>query len=158
MQPVENRAASLIKNELVCDSVRQHGSVRIRVQGSSMLPSLRPGDEVNLQSIPLSTIKIGDIIAYQRDGRLFVHRVIANDPAGQLLTRGDTLLQADAPVSGDELLGVIEAAFRDGKKIDYRATAAGRVAATIFRRVPLCAAVFVKLTSNPRSFAQVFPL
>src|SRR6266705_555289 len=92
-----------LRIDLVADVLGHFGSARLCVQGSSMLPSLRPGDEIQLQSIPLSELKRGDIVAYRRDDRLFVHRVIGIAP---LMTRGDTLSQADAPVSESELLGV----------------------------------------------------
>src|SRR5256885_11953051 len=85
------------KVNLAADVLHHFGSARICVQGSSMLPSIRPGDQIELQSTPISEIKQGDIVAYRRDDRLFVHRVVARD-GQEVVTRGDTLPQADAPV------------------------------------------------------------
>ncbi len=107
-----------------------------------MLPSLRPGDEIQLQSIPLSELKRGDIVAYRRDDRLFVHRAIGATP---LTTRGDALTQADAPVLQSELVGVVVAVFRNGEQVEHRRSLASRTAAAIFQRSRLCAALFVKL-------------
>ena len=137
--------------ELTRELLSNFGCARIRVQGSSMLPSLQPGDEIRLQSIPLSEIKIGDVVAYRRDERLFVHRAIGADSTGQILTRGDTLPQADAPVSESELLGVVVAVFRGDERVEHRRSLAGRTAAAIFQRSRFCAALFVKLACvSPR--------
>src|SRR5437868_4610849 len=134
------------KVNLAADVLHQFGSARICVQGSSMLPSIRPGDQIELQSTPVSEIKQGDIVAYRRDDRLFVHRVIGKDAAGQLLTRGDTLPQADAPVSESEFLGVVTSVFRDGTRVDQRNSFAHRATAALFRRSQLCAALFLKFS------------
>ena len=131
------------KAELTADVLRGFGSARIRVQGSSMLPSLRPGDEVDLQSTPFDEIAPGNIIAYRRENRLFVHRVIGRN-LQQLITRGDTLPQADAPVTESEFLGVVTSVFRKGEKVDQRNSFPQRAAAALFRRSRLCAALFVK--------------
>jgi signal peptidase I len=140
-----------LRIDLVEDVLRRFGSARLCVQGSSMLPSLRPGDEIQVQSIPLSEIKMGDVVAYRRDERLFVHRVIGTDALGRLVTRGDTLPQADAPVSESELLGSIVAVSRDGERVEHRRSLAGRTAAAIFQRSRFCAALFVKLACvSPR--------
>src|SRR5205823_1445290 len=135
------------KVNLAADVLHQFGSARICVQGSSMLPSIRPGDQIELHSTPLSEIKQGDIVAHRRDDRLFVHRVIGKDAAGQLLTRGDTLPQADASVSESELLGSVTGVFRGEKRVDHRATPAQRFAAKIFRRSRFCAALFIKFAT-----------
>src|ERR1043165_544448 len=96
----------MVEIDLSADLIGRFGSARIGVQGSSMLPNIRPGDEVEVQSTPLLKIKQRDIVAYRRDDRLFVHRVIGTPPAG-LITQGDALPQADPPVAESELLGVV---------------------------------------------------
>jgi signal peptidase I len=103
--------------ELVAEVVQRFGSARIRVQGSSMLPTLRPGDEVGLRSASISQIKRGDMIAFQQGERLFVHRVIERCAADKLLTQGDALTQPDVPVSDQQLLGVVESVHAKWKKV-----------------------------------------
>ena len=132
--------------DLVAEVVHRFGSGRIRVQGTSMLPALRPGDEVELRSTPSGNINPGDIIAFRRNERLFVHRVIGRDPDG-LLTQGDALRHADAPVSSDQFLGVVVSVLRKGEQVRLQPSFAARASATLFSRCRMCAALFVKLAA-----------
>ena len=131
----------------IADTLRNFGSARIRVQGSSMLPSLRPGDEVELRSAALHTLEIGDVVAFRRTDRLFVHRVIERNSQRQLVTRGDALPQVDPPISQQELLGKVSAVFRNGERAAHRMTLTRRTSAAIFRNSRFCAALFLKFAS-----------
>ena len=93
---------------LAGEVVRRFGKVRLRVFGTSMLPSILPGDLISVQRAGLSGISSGEIVLYSREGRLFAHRVVGRagsreDP--RLITRGDRLSHNDPPVSSSELLG-----------------------------------------------------
>src|ERR1700682_3768205 len=93
---------------LAGEIVRTFGGVRLRVFGTSMVPSILPGDLISVQRADLSEISPGEIVLYSREGRLFAYRVV--DLVGsrgdrRLLTRGDRLSQNDPLVSGSELLG-----------------------------------------------------
>src|ERR1700681_2170915 len=93
---------------LAGEVVRTFGEVRLRVFGTSMVPSILPGDLISVQRAGLSEISPGEIVLYSREGRLFAHRVVAcagshDDP--RLITRGDRLSHNDPPVSSSELLG-----------------------------------------------------
>jgi signal peptidase I len=134
------------RSELVAELVHRFGTARVRVQGTSMLPALRPGDEVELRSTAFNKINGGDIVAFRQAERLFVHRVIERGPNG-LLTQGDALRQADVPVSSDQLLGVVVSVLRKGEQVRLQPSFAGRVIATLFSRSRMCAALFVKFAS-----------
>ena len=93
---------------LAGEIVRTFGGVRLRVFGTSMVPSILPGDLISVQRADLSEISPGEIVLYSREGRLFAYRVV--DLVGsrgdrRLLTRGDRLSHNDPLVSGSELLG-----------------------------------------------------
>jgi signal peptidase I len=64
-----------------------------RVDGTSMLPTLEGGDLVVIQSVPISSVHIGDIIVYNglcsASGLSVVHRVVAVTSSGGLITEGD---------------------------------------------------------------------
>ena len=62
----------------------------------------------------------GEIALYQREGRFIVHRVLSKSTGSinQVLTRGDAMLQHDAPVSNDNLLGKVDFILRNGRKIE----------------------------------------
>ena len=105
---------------LAGEIVRKFGEVRLRVFGTSMVPSILPGDMISVQRADLPDISPGEIIMYLRDGRLFVHRVVAragsnDDP--RLITRGDRLTYDDPLVSSSELLGrVTSIQTHDGRR------------------------------------------
>jgi hypothetical protein len=73
-----------------------------------MWPALWPGDTVEIRTAPLNEIKIGDLAAFTRDDRIFIHRAIriTIDHAATLVTRGDALPVEDPPVRESELLGI----------------------------------------------------
>jgi hypothetical protein len=74
-----------------------------------MWPALWPGDAVEIRAIGIEEMKVGDLAAFKREERIFVHRVVACrviDGAPVLITRGDALDADDPPVRESELLGI----------------------------------------------------
>src|SRR5579862_270740 len=105
--------------ELACglteEVVRTFGEVRLRVYGTSMVPSILPGDLISVQHAAVHEISTGEIVMYSRDGRMFVHRVvdlIGGGTDGRLITRGDRLCHNDPPVSSTEMLGRVTSVGR----------------------------------------------
>ena len=95
---------AMLKCQLAEQVLRSFGKVRVKVLGSSMLPSVWPGDIVTICSQEASAVRPLDIVAFMRDGRIYVHRAIGK--TGQVLvTRGDALAHNDAPVCAGEILG-----------------------------------------------------
>jgi signal peptidase I len=105
--------------DLAGDVVRTFGDVRLRVYGTSMVPSILPGDVISVRHAGPFEISPGEIVLYSREGRLFAHRVVAHagshgDP--RLITRGDRLSHNDPPVSSSELLGRVTSIQRGGER------------------------------------------
>ncbi len=110
--------------EQVAEAMRARGVVRLRVFGASMLPWIRPGDLLHILRTDPDRVCPGEIILFARDGGLFVHRVIRKDqrPGWPLLvTKGDALPRADAPVTDAELLGRVISIDRGDRRIDLQA-------------------------------------
>jgi hypothetical protein len=111
---------------LAAEIVRTFGEVRLRVFGTSMAPAILPGDLVSIQRAGLEEITPGEIVAYLRQGRLFVHRVtrrIAAESAAlasgsRLITRGDRLRHDDPAVSPSEFLGRVVSLERGSLTIE----------------------------------------
>ena len=113
--------------------VRTFGEVRMRVSGTSMTPSIIPGDLISVQCAKINEISPDEVIVFSRDGRLVVHRVIARavnskEPSSEsifgepyLITRGDRVQNDDPRVSPSELLGRVISVERRGKKVDFSA-------------------------------------
>ncbi len=118
MSQSENVAATLAC-DLAGEIVRTFGEVRLRVFGTSMVPSVLPGDLISVQRAGLFEIASGEIVLYSREGRLFVHRVVGCTNSSEqplLITRGDRLDHNDPPVSSAELLGRVTSIERsDGR-------------------------------------------
>ncbi|HYB90313.1 MAG TPA: S24/S26 family peptidase [Candidatus Binataceae bacterium] len=103
--------------ELVAEALRLSGEIRLQVTGTSMLPSVWPGDVLLVRGGGDSVPSIGQIVLFLRDGRLFAHRVVARSDAGgraSVVTRGDAVPQCDAPIPGSEVLGSVAGILRDG--------------------------------------------
>jgi hypothetical protein len=94
---------------------RRFGTVRIRVMGTSMLPSIWPGDTVIVDRRVACKVKPGEIALFTREDRLFAHRVVENR-GSTLITRGDSHSKNDPPVAEHALLGVVTAIERGGKQ------------------------------------------
>src|SRR5213594_1624457 len=92
------------------------GQVRLRVTGSSMLPSVWPGDILTVCRAEARQILPGEIVLVARDGLLRAHRLIGKTERF-LVTRGDSLLLNDPPVSDNELLGKVTSILRGRHRI-----------------------------------------
>jgi len=63
-------------------------SVRVTVSGSSMEPALRDGDTVEvIRAAPEDVLK-GDLVVFERDGEVTVHRFLARE-GERFLEKGD---------------------------------------------------------------------
>jgi len=61
-------------------------------------------------------LSAGDIVLFNRDRRLFAHRICKTD-ASATVTRGDAMPRDDAAVEEKELLGRVAVITRNGKCI-----------------------------------------
>lgn len=95
------------KHSLAAEVLRNTGKLRLVARGHSMLPALWPGDLLNIEAAGLDRVRAGDVVLFIREGRFFIHRVVGRNESTRpsLVTRGDSMPQADAPVFAEELLG-----------------------------------------------------
>jgi len=101
-------AANVIGCDLAAEVVGVFGSIRLRVSGTSMAPTLCPGELVSVEKTGIAEIFPGEIAVFARNGRLIVHRVLTKiQSRGEpyLLTRGDRARKSDAPVTRSEFVG-----------------------------------------------------
>jgi len=97
-----------IKQNLAADVLRRTGCVRLTAFGYSMLPSVWPGDQLTIESRAFENVQSEDVVVYARSGRLFIHRALQVE-ANRIVTRGDAMPTADAPVQPEELMGIVTA-------------------------------------------------
>lgn len=104
--------------------IQKKGWAFLKVSGWSMFPWIREGDVVFLRHTKINDISRGDVIVFEKNGILCIHRVLSisgnatesNIDAG-LITKGDAALDLDEPVSPAELRGKVEFIYRGSKEI-----------------------------------------
>ncbi len=115
LEAVSFENAEAVKLELATELLRSGRPVRLRVLGTSMLPSLWPGDLVTVSRCEAHQIGAGDIGCFVRARRLVIHRVTQICSAnGRLawITCGDCMPQADEPFTEEHLVGKIASVSR----------------------------------------------
>jgi hypothetical protein len=103
------------KISLVALVLRSGGGVRLRVFGTSMLPSLWPGDVVTVESGAPDKFVLGDIALALGNNQFRAHRLLATTGV-HWITRGDAMPQNDPPVELHDLLGRVVSVERNGRR------------------------------------------
>jgi signal peptidase I len=122
MRPADSvvSPAVALKCELAAEALRGFGTLRFPAIGSSMLPTVWPGDTLVVERVSGDGVRVGDVVVVGRQGKLCAHRVIdaARDSGRpQWITQGDALPLPDSPVSESELLGRVTYLIRNGKLV-----------------------------------------
>jgi signal peptidase I len=112
------------KLDLAAEVLRSGGTVRLKAWGTSMLPTLWPGDLLTIESAHLTDIAPGDIVLVRRNSRFFVHRLAekrVDSGVPHWITRGDAMRQNDPPTTKLELLGRVSGIERSpGVRVPVR--------------------------------------
>jgi len=90
------------RSVLAADVLRASGRLRLQVHGESMLPTIWPRAIVEIAGCSVAMVKEGEIVLAMRDGRLFLHRLLARRRDAFVL-RGDSMPSPD-PIFEDEAL------------------------------------------------------
>ena len=139
--------------ELIAESVRAGHEMRLRVNGSSMLPSIWPGDALTVRPLRDATASEGQVILFTREGRLFAHRVVGRlegASSTQLITRGDAHDHCDPPVAASEILGTVASISRGGREIPMASSATRRLLSFGIRHSDLIRRAALKIHSIRR--------
>lgn len=116
---MQERAA--VEMALAEEVLRSYGRLRIMARGSSMIPTIFPGDILYVERDPLARLRPGDVVLASRGGRFFAHRVsrlTALGGAPRVITRGDALQEDDPAFLHDEILGRVMAVVRGQRQIE----------------------------------------
>jgi len=85
--------------------------IKVRADGFSMFPSLKPGSMIYIQPITGDTTPLpGEIVAWKRESGLVVHRlvrILKNDGNILFITRGDSCTNEDKAVGADQVVGKV---------------------------------------------------
>src|SRR3990167_10204427 len=99
--------------------LKQGNCIKFKAEGGSMSPSIRSGDIVEVGPVT-DEITSGDIILYRsRENTAVVHRVIKKNESGGILTKGDSSLDFDSPITNEQVLGKVIEVERRGINIRH---------------------------------------
>ena len=108
---------------LAADALRRTGHLRLRARGESMLPALWPGDEVELVGCRLEDVALGEIVLAHRQGRLFLHRLVAREEPARFVLRGDSMPAPDPSYPSAAVAGRLVGVLRGGRIVALRSRA-----------------------------------
>jgi hypothetical protein len=106
------------KFALAAETLRGHGTAQLKAWGTSMLPSLWPGDLLTIEGVAHDDIVPGEIVLVLSNNRFLVHRLVEKrqDRDRVLwITRGDAMPGNDPLAAAPELLGRV-ARIRRGNR------------------------------------------
>jgi signal peptidase I len=138
-----------LKLDLAAEVLASFGEARLPVSGSSMFPAMWPGDLLEVRR-PAEPIQTGDVVLFERHGRLVVHRVVGQT-GHHLITRGDRVRHPDAPVPASDILGHVTAIKRRGRRINPRLTPLQRIVSSVLRRTEFGTRVALHLVRMVRT-------
>jgi signal peptidase I len=97
-------------------------TIRVKAEGYSMYPSIRPGSVIYIEPIePYSVLVPGEIIAWKKETGFVVHRFVRVYELENLkyfVTRGDSSLGEDEPVLFEQIAGrVVKVEYPEGKPV-----------------------------------------
>jgi signal peptidase I len=110
-----------VQHDLAEETLRSFGGLRSVVRGTSMLPSIFPGDILFIRREIIAKVRCGDVVLFRQGRYLCTHRVVRNRDNGEgpvLITRGDASARDDSPVSEKQMLGRVMRVLRGRKQFE----------------------------------------
>jgi signal peptidase I len=138
-----------LKLSLALDVLRSEGEARLTVGGGSMLPSIWPGDILDICRVHAAQLSLGDIVVFAREQRLVVHRVVGMSRVRDeivLTTRGDRSPRADGPVPAREVLGKVRSIKRGQRNFIPRVACWAQIASWFLLRSEFCTCILLRLS------------
>ena len=105
------------RSALAADGLRRGGHLRLQVRGESMLPSVWPGDAVEIAGSQLEDIHPGEIVLALREDRLFLHRFLGHRGTDGFLLRGDSMAAPDPIFASTAFQGRLVQIVRAGRTV-----------------------------------------
>jgi hypothetical protein len=89
---------------IILELLRSGETVRFQVRGHSMWPTIPSHSRIEVRPSEAAEIRVGQIAAFERQGRVIVHRVRAVS-AECIELAGDALKKGDGSVAREHVLG-----------------------------------------------------
>lgn len=102
------------------ERLRAGRSTELTARGVSMRPFLAEGDRILLDPCAAAALRPGDLVAFEREGALIVHRVLSvSRSSGRVLEKGDGLVTVTA-LRPEQALGRARSVRTDGTRVLLR--------------------------------------
>jgi hypothetical protein len=102
-------------NDLLAAQLKPGQTCQLKVNGNSMLPTLRFGDRITVRAEPQADLKIGDLAVFRLGEFFVIHRLVERR-SPDLIFKGDARWLCDPPVSPQDVLGRVITVERLGKQ------------------------------------------
>jgi len=109
-----------ISNRLWMEMYKEKGRGWLPVLTNSMVPLIQPGDHVLIYRVTPEQVHCGDIIAFKRNGDLYVHRALRKwrTPSGFCFMEKGDATYSYGHVSADEVFGRVATVRRGSRMCD----------------------------------------
>ena len=137
LQNLQNTTIDILENGMM---------LKIQLGGKSMWPFLRKGDIALVKKNKITDLKIGDIIAFRTSEKLIAHRLLKinnNEENYTLLTKGDSLLSKDQPISQNDYIGKIVSYKRNKKTVNVETNNYEKINYIIAKISPYLPIIFI---------------
>ena len=99
---------------LLREALAREGRFRLSLRGTSMLPTLPVECEIEVAPLP-QRAHLGSLVVFAAGDILIAHRLVRR-AGGQWVMQGDGRWVPDPPVEPEHILGVVVAAYQDGRR------------------------------------------
>ena len=118
----KNHLSHTLLKEIGFSLLAEGKTIRVRADGLSMYPSLKPGSVIYIEPFKQGTEPVpGEIIAWKREAGFVVHRLVRRfekENIRYIITMGDSSIAEDEPVPENQIAGrVIRVENPEGKPV-----------------------------------------
>ena len=93
------------QNEILKKAI-ENKAIPFKIVGHSMVPTFYPGDTVMLESMKMNTVSPGDIIIFELDENIVIHRVV-DIYEDKVITKGDHNKYLDPMINVNNIIGKV---------------------------------------------------
>jgi|GEM_PF-3196269 len=104
----------MAENVSIADALKKSGVISINPKGQSMFPYIRETDTVIIKRRDGAIKKYDCVLFFEKENVYVLHRYLKSKD-GFFLTMGDNNLFMDRPVREEEIVGVLDGFYRNGK-------------------------------------------
>jgi len=131
------------------DLLLTSGKVRLRIASRSMVPTLRPGDEIVVASVTAELPQPGDLVLFEQRGQLICHRVVTVS-GHAILTRGDATSSPGEWIHRRHVIGKVVGIKKRAAWVGLSGTVRRLVVPVLLRWVPRLQRYHFRPHSRPR--------